>query len=314
MTIKNTVSIILPVHNEATHLEVSVKEIRKFALISSLDVEILLIDDGSSDSSWAACENLIKCNIAQKALKLSRNFGKESAVRAGLEACTGDCVIVMDSDLQHPPELISEMITHWQNGRQIVEAIKVDRSHDSALKRFLSARFYKMYRLLTDVDLEGASDFKLLDRCVVDHLIKMQEINQFLRGTTKWMGFDSVAIPFTVQERAGDETSWTNAQLFSYGIGSILSFSQKPLYIFSILTTIFLILFSLVVITRALLIWSMGSPPDGTTTILVSLSIFAALISANQTIGNIYLGRVFEQAKLRPVYIVSHSINSETYQ
>ena len=239
------------------------------------------------------------------AVRLSRNFGKENALCAGLETARGDAVIVMDGDLQHPPELIPKMIHIWhQSDADIVEAMKVSRGQESVISKIGSKVFYAIFNYLSGYNLKGASDYKLLDRKVVDAWLRMGERNLFFRGMTAWLGFKRVKIPFEVPVRIGGKSAWSTIKLIKLAIIGLTAFSSLPLHLITLLGCLFLV--SAVPIgLQALYLKFIGRAVDGFTTVIVLLLIIGGLLMISLGIIGLYLARIYEEVKGRPRYLIS---------
>src|SRR5262249_34304315 len=223
--------------------------------------EILIVDDGSADGTWSAVATLAKSDPRIRGVRLSRNFGKEAAIAAGLERARGDAAIVMDCDLQHPPELLGEMIGIWQRGEaDVVEAFKRTRGP------LASRMFYALFERLSGIDLLGASDFKLLDRRVVNTYNTLRERNVFFRGLTAWLGFRRAAVHFDVPARGDGQSRWTRVKLIALAVTAILAFSPIPLFIVLGLAAVFFV-FSVLLGAWALYLWAIGHAVSGFTTV-----------------------------------------------
>lgn len=304
-------SIVIPLYNEASHLNESLVTIRSEidALVKSS--EYVLVDDGSTDDTWKTiCRFRDSCPHVQ-AVRLSRNFGKEAALCAGLERASGSAVLVMDGDLQHDPSRINEMYTAWKNdGYDVVEAVKVDRGEESAGRRLQAMFFYTLFKKLSGFDLHGASDFKLLDKKVMQAWVAMPEKNIFFRGMSAWAGFRRKRIPVAIDRRVEGDSRWSVGRLFGLALRSITAFSSLPLHLVTVIGGCFL-LSAVVLGLLALYYKATGIAVSGfTTVILLQLIIGSMLMIALGIIGE-YLARIYEEVKGRPRYIVSESIGAE---
>ncbi len=217
------ISVILPSYNEEKMISVAADTICGIMEGENIDCELLFVDDGSRDKTWAEI-----CAAAEKhpqvvGLHFSRNFGKEAAMFAGLEKAKGDCCVVIDCDLQHPPEKIVEMYRLWEQGYEVVEGIKEDRGEESGLHRFAANTFYRLISWATGMDMSDASDFKLLDRKVVDTLNSMPERNVFFRALSYWVGFKKTSVSYCVRERTAGESKWSTKSLKEYALTNISS-------------------------------------------------------------------------------------------
>jgi glycosyltransferase involved in cell wall biosynthesis len=242
------------------------------------------------------------------AVRLSRNFGKEAALAAGLERAAGEAIVVMDGDLQHPPCLIREMLRHWRDGAEVVEGVKEDRGRESLISRFQAELFYGLFTKLTGFDLRGASDFKLLDRRVLGAWRQMGEHNLFFRGMTAWLGFRRVTVPFTVNARIDGTSQWSTLALTRLAINAVTSFTSAPLYMLNTAGIVFLV-FAMVLGLHTLTLKISGRAVDGFSTVILLLLIMGSAIMLGLGVIGVYLARIYEEAKNRPRFVVAeHSI------
>ena len=264
--------------------------------------EIVAVDDGSTDDTLAVLE-AARADLPIRLVPLCRNFGKEAALTAGMDASVGDAVVFLDGDLQHPPGLIPAMVEKWREGFEVVHGVREEREREPLLYRTFALGFYRLFRGIAGQDLRGHSDFKLLDRQVVDALRDCPERNRFFRGLVTWVGFRTCAIPLTIQPRAGGATKWSFAQLFVYSLRSITSFSSRPLYWIAGMGLALLALG----IPMALLTfyrYFAGQAVDGFTTVILLLIILCGFIIFFIGIIAVYLAQLFDEVKNRPTYIV----------
>ena len=308
---KKLISIVIPIYNEAEHLENSIIFIVKQIEALDYPFELIFIDDGSKDDSWNIITKLHR-NIPQiKGFKFSRNFGKEQALCAGLEIAKGDGVIVMDADLQHPPKLIKAMIEAWEQGAEVVECVKVDRGDEPYVNKIGSRLFYTILKIFSGYSLNGASDYKLLDRKVVDQWKRMDERNVFFRGMTAWLGFKVDKIPFSVEQRAGGKSAWSVKNLVQLGVKAIVSFSTIPLRIVSVLGVTFL-LSAILIIIQTLYMKFSGKAVNGFTTVIVLLLIIGSILMISLGIIGEYIAAIYNEVKRRPRYIISEGIETNS--
>ena len=217
-------SIIVPAYNEEQMVPLAEQAISQLMQQENIPYELLFINDGSKDSTWAQICHAAEKNENVVGVNFSRNFGKEAAMFAGLEKASGDCCVIIDCDLQHPPEKIVEMYRLWQEGYEVVEGVKDDRGSESAAHRFMANTFYGIISKMTGFDMADSSDFKLLDRKVVDTLNQMKERNVFFRALSFWVGFKKATVSYSVRERAAGQSKWSTKALFKYAITNITSF------------------------------------------------------------------------------------------
>ncbi len=299
-----TLSVVLPVHDEAegvVHvLETIVAAVRH---VPEARWELVVVDDGSSDATVERVGAMEPDGYALRLVVLTRNFGKEAAILAGLEHARGDAVVVMDADLQHPPELIPRMVELWRAGAQVVEAVKENRGREGAVSGLGARVFYALFSWLSGLEVANASDFKLLDREVVEHYCRLPERNRFFRGLIPWMGFTTARIPFSVPPRAHGRSSWGRWRLLRLAVSALTAFSSAPLHLVTALG-VFVFLISAVFGSIALYQKFTGVAVSGfTTVILLQLLIGSVLMVSLGIIGS-YLARVFEETKGRPPFIL----------
>lgn len=302
------ISIVIPLYREAPHLPLLLREIQRAVAFVDEPVEVILVDDGSPDNTWAVIREETSRYPMLRAVRLSRNFGKESALCAGLEIARGEAVIVMDGDLQHPPRLIPEMIKLWrESGADVIEAVKESRGRESLAGKMGASLFYAMLRILSGYDLRGASDFKLLDRKVVAAWLKMGERNLFFRGMTAWLGFKRMQIPFVVPERAGGQSGWSAFRLVRLAMTGVSAFSSLPLHFVTVSGGIFLI-FSFGLGAQTLYLKATGRAVSGFATVILLLLFIGSLLMISLGIMGEYIARIYEEVKNRPRYVIAEQI------
>jgi glycosyltransferase involved in cell wall biosynthesis len=307
---KPELTIIIPVYNEADLLSGSLDAIRGKAASCAKDYAVLVIDDGSTDDTWRQIEEYREAHGDVAAIRLSRNFGKEHALCAGLELVESDAVIVMDADLQHPPELIPKMYRLWKDGGfDIVECVKRDRGKEPLMNRWGSRLFYYLLNRLSGYQLHGASDFKLLDGKVVQAWRAMPERNTFFRGMTAWIGFQRAAIEFEVPERNGGKSRWTFIGLLKLAIKAVLAFTSFPLRIVSVIGGLFL-LGAVILGMQTLIRKLMGAAVTGFTTVILLQLIIGSIIMVSLGIIGEYIAAIYNETKGRPRYIVRERLNT----
>ncbi|QHI72052.1 glycosyltransferase family 2 protein [Aminipila terrae] len=302
-------TVIIPAYNEADNILITSETICQILEDNQIEYELIFIDDGSKDDTFEKikCANQLMQNI--KGYKFSRNFGKEMAISAGLNFSKGECCAVLDCDLQHPPEILVDMYNKWLEGYKIIEGIKVNRGKEPVIYKFFSKIFYNIIYKLTKLDLCNSSDFKLLDRQVVDIIKKMPERRPFFRAMSFWCGFKSTKMEYEVKERKYGMTKWNFQGLFRYALSNITSFSSAPLQIVTILGVIFMIL-SAYLGSVTLYKYFMGAAVEGFSTVILLLLIMGgALMTSLGTIGY-YIGKIYDEIKLRPKYIIEDQINA----
>lgn len=301
----NFLSIILPAYNEQENIQYSFDTISSILQSASIPYEIIYIDDGSNDMTYPRIQALSSQYPQVKGISFSRNFGKESAIFAGLETSVGACCLIMDCDLQHPAELIPDMYHLWQNGYEVVEGVKASRGNENPIHAFCAKSFYYIISNASGIDMSKASDFKLLDRKAVDALLTMPERAPFFRALSSWIGFKTISIPFHVKERENGTSKWSAWTLIKYAIRNITSFSGIPLQFVTFLGWV-MFLCSIGLGIQSLIRFFTGTALEGfTTVILLQLLIGSVLMISLGIIGH-YISRIYDELKARPRYIISN--------
>ena len=302
-------SVVVPVFNEVDALPHFFKRITPVLVSTGLTYEVICVNDGSGDNTLALLKSLRQTYPEIKVIDLSRNFGKELALTAGLEACAGDIVVPIDVDLQDPPELIPDMIAKWQEGFDVVLGIRSDRSTDTFMKRFTASSFYKLFSRVSDVELpDNAGDFRLMDRRVVDALKRLPERTRFMKGLFAWLGFKTTKLFFKRENRVAGDGKWGSWKLWNFALDGIFSFSTTPLRIWTYLgfsLSALSALYLLFVVVNTLLY---GNAVDGYPS-LVAITLFfnGATLMGLGVLGE-YIGRIFLETKRRPLYLVREKI------
>ncbi|MEM7543178.1 MAG: glycosyltransferase family 2 protein [Pseudomonadota bacterium] len=297
-------SVVIPVYNEGANILELVKVTTHTLASAEERFEIILIDDGSQDDTWVQIDSLQASVNELRALRLSRNFGKEAAVAAGLENARGEGVIIMDGDLQHPPSLLPEMIAKWKTGDvEIVEAVKSQRGDEPLVNRYGSKVFYSLLNRLADQELNNATDFKLIDRSVLEAWLSMGERNLFFRGMIAWLGFRRETVYFDVPERTGGQSSWTFLTLAKLATTAITAFSSAPLQIVTTLGIVFF-LFAFLLALQTLYNWLTGFAVSGFTSVILLILMIGGLQMVCLGILGTYLARVYEEVKSRPRFVI----------
>lgn len=299
-------SIIVPMYNEEQNVGQLLDRVIRVVEDIESDYEIILIDDGSRDNTAEKVIEYCRTNAKLKFLALSRNFGKEAALNAGLSHASGQAIIQLDADLQHPPEVIRTFYQEWQSGAEIVYGQRTSRDGDNAVRGFLTRSFYKVFATLSDVKLmKGLGDFLLMDRKVVDALLSLPERERFTKGLYAWVGFKRVAVPFEVAPREHGQSAWSILRLYMFALGAIASFSTIPLKIWTYIGLILAIpSFSYggyILIKTAIL----GVDVPGYASLMVAVCFFSGIQLLGLGIIGDYLGRVLKEVKQRPLYLIS---------
>ena len=303
-------SVILPSYNEEKMIAKATARMAEILQPEKIDYELLFIDDGSRDGTWAQINEAAEKDSHVVGVHFSRNFGKEAAMFAGLEQAKGDCCVVIDCDLQHPPEEIVEMYRLWEQGYEVVEGIKEDRGEESGLHKFAANSFYGLISKATGMDMSSSSDFKLLDRKVVDTLNSLPERNVFFRALSFWVGYKKTSVSYCVQERTEGVSKWSTKSLIKYALTNISSFSSAPLHIVTVLGFIMLAV-SVVLGIIALVQKISGVALGGFTTVILLLLFSASVIMISLGIIGYYIARIYDEIKGRPRYIISRICGRE---
>lgn len=306
----DTLMVVVPVLNEERGLGPLLARLVPILDASGLSWSILFVDDGSTDGTVARIRELNSRDPRITSVSLSRNFGKEIAVAAGLRYSKADATIVMDSDLQHPPEVIPEFIAHWRNGFEVVFGQRIDRHADSAWRRIGARFFYGLFHKLSGTELQPRScDFRLLGRRAIEAINKMGERKRYNNGLFAWIGFPAVGVPFDMPpRRAGDTSRWLPLRLARFALDGLASFSTIPLRVWSVLGLIvsgLAFVYMVVIMTKTVLY---GDPARGYPTLMVTVLFLAGIQLISLGVLGEYLGRVYEEVKGRPLFLVREEI------
>jgi polyisoprenyl-phosphate glycosyltransferase len=305
------ISVVIPLFNEGSHLRELLSDLKSALQQTGCRFEVVLVDDGSVDDTWERIKDEARALPTLRALRLTRNFGKELALCAGLERARGEAIVVMDGDGQHPPSLLPIMLETWRtSGADVIEAIKRRRGRESLTSKFGALTFYVILNKLSGFELKGASDFKLIDRRVVDTWLGMRERNVFFRGMTAWMGFKAVQIPFDVPARRIGRSHWSYLTRTKLALIGITTFSSFPLHFVTFAGIIFFI-FAVGLGIQTLYLKLAGRAFTGFATVILLELIIGSLLMISLGIIGEYLARIYEEVKGRPRYIVTESIDSE---
>ncbi len=301
-------SVVLPFWNEGACAARAAARIWETLDGTGAACEMICVDDGSTDDTWPRLAAFAADRPAVVAIRFSRNFGKEAALAAGLEAARGRAVIVMDGDLQHPPELIGEMLRRWRAGEaEVVEAVKRRRGRESWVNRWGARLFYRTLRRVSGIDLENASDFKLLDRKVVDAWLELRDFHLFFRGMCAWLGFRRARIDFEVPERIGGVSKWSLGRLAGLAADGVASFSSAPLHLTTLIGAVFLV-FAIVLGGHTLYMKLAGQAVSGFTTVILLLLIVGSCVLISLGVIGAYIARIFEQVKGRPRFLIAETL------
>lgn len=305
-------SLVIPMHNEAAVIGILFDRLNKVIPTLGIECEIICVDDGSRDATLSLLRERSLSDPRIRIVALARNFGKEAALAAGLDACRGDVVVPLDADLQDPPELIAEFLDRWERGYDVVYGVRSDRSTDSLGKRVTASMFYRVFNAMSDYPIPAdTGDFRLMDRSVNDALRRLEERNRFNKGLFAWVGFRQTGVPYARPERAGGATSWGTPALWRLAIDGITSFSTLPLRIWSAVglwAALAAFLAGVALILRVLI--QGRDVPGYASLMVVVLFCFSVQMVAFGVMGE-YLGRMYTEVKRRPVYITREAGKGE---
>lgn len=303
----SVISIIVPCFNEEENIEPFYKKISDVIKNLDADFELLFVDDGSSDGTLKNIKALHEKDSRVKCISFSRNFGKEAALFAGIRNVTGDCAVILDADLQHPPEVIIEMYKKWKDGFDVVEGIKSDRGKESVFHKLFSKIFYGLISGAVGMDMKNSSDYKLLDKKVVAELAKLKERNTFFRALSFWVGYKKTVVYYEVTERIHGKTKWSSISLMKYAVKNVISFSYAPLQIVTFIGAVFLVLGIATAIDAVISIFSGTSASGFPTIIFIILIGFGGVMISLGIIG-IYIAQIYDEIKSRPQYLIREKI------
>lgn len=305
------IALIIPAHNEEASIAANLAEIQSHTqIIDNIHFDFFIIDDGSTDNTLQVLRKQIKNNTNLKLICLNRNFGKESAILAGLNhALSYDAAIIMDSDLQHPPSLIPTMVKYWQQNLDVVEAVKTVRNKETLIKRMLTHIFYYLFNIFTDLNIKNQTDFKLLNNKVIKEYCQLTEHKLFFRGLIKWMNYPTAQIPFDVPERLDGKSSWSRFRLIQYALSSITSFTSLPLHVITLLGGITFVI-GIVIGGIALFDKISGVAVDGFTTVIILILTISSILMLSMGLIGVYIAKIYDEIKARPKYIINHQQSS----
>lgn len=303
-------SVIIPSYNEEDNIARTSARLREILTEAEIPYELLFMSDGSRDRTFEEIEKAAQLDKHIRGYEFSRNFGKEAAIFAGLKYAKGNCVVVIDCDLQHPPEIIPKMFGLWKEGYDVVEGVKSDRGDESKIHKLFVDIFYGTMSKLMNMNMNDTSDYKLLDRRVVEVLLELKESNTFFRALSFWAGFKSTSIQYEVQERVAGESKWSFVSLLKYAIMNTTSFTTVPLHIVTFLG-IFVIALAIIMGIQTLIRYFMGNAVEGFTTVILLLLMIGGLIMVSLGIIGHYLARIYDEVKGRPRYIIARETGKE---
>ena len=301
------VSVVIPFYNEEAQVALTIAAVTEVLEgLPDCEHELVLIDDGSRDGTWAELSAAAARDPRLRLIGFSRNFGKEAALCAGLDISDGDCSIVLDGDLQFPPQYIPEMIRLWREGYEVVDGVKVSRQRENPLARAAANAFYRIFRRASGLELRNASDFKLLDRRVVMAWRALGERDTFFRGLSAWLGFSRVEMPFEVADRTTGQSKWRLGALMRLSMNAITGFSSAPLHLVVVMGVIFWLL-ALVLGIQTIVVKLLGHAADGFTTVILLLLLSGGGIMIALGLIGAYIGKIYNEVKGRPRYLISRT-------
>ena len=303
-------SIVIPAYNEEKMIWKTTEVVSGIMEREKIPFELVFVNDGSKDQTWEMIEKAAEKNTHVTGIRFSRNFGKESAIFAGLANAEGDCIAVMDCDLQHPPKTLVEMYRLWEQGYEVVEGVKRSRGKESVLHRASAGMFYKIMSKAVQIDMSRASDFKLMDRKAVEALLSMPERNAFFRALSSWVGYRTTSVEFDVQERTEGESKWSTWSLIKYAVRNIVGFSSAPLQMITV-AGVLTLFFAIVLGIQSLVKYFCGHALEGFTTVILLLLIIGSLIMLSLGIIGIYIAKIYEEVKGRPRYFIARKISGK---
>lgn len=303
-------SVVIPVFNEESVLPLLRTRVEPAASACTPDYELIFVNDGSTDGTLTLLKTWADTDKRIKVLSLSRNYGKEAAVTAGLSAATGQAVALLDADLQDPPEILSTFWEKFNQGFDNIYGVRQDRSADSFIKRFTAGTFYKVYNYLSDTPLaEHASDCRLLSRRAVDAVLSLPERERFMKGLFTWVGYKSTAVPFVREKRAAGKTKWSYWKLWNFALNGLTASTTLPLKLwtyFGLLISAAAFLFALWTAYKKIVF---GNPVSGWTSLMVAILFFSGVQLITLGVIGEYLSRIFNEVKQRPAYFIDEKIN-----
>ncbi len=304
-------SIVMPVYNESNSIRNGIDRLVGVLNAAKIVYEIILVDDGSKDDSWSSICLAVSELPNIKAIRLSRNFGKENALCAGLDQVSGDACLCMDADMQHPPELIPSMYQLWsEQGYDVVEGIKRNRGKENISYKISSKLFYRFLKITSGIDLDNASDFRLLDRRALEAWKSMPEKQTFFRGMSSWIGFRRTQCEFTVAERDSGGSKWSVGALIRLAIRSVTSYTAAPLYASAVIGFVLLLAFAFL-LCQTLVMKLLGYAADGFTTVIALQLVIGGMLLMSVGVIGIYIEKIYEEVKARPRYIIQNYVESQ---
>lgn len=303
-------SVVLPAYNEEQMIKKTAQVVGDLLEKEQIPYELVFVNDGSKDHTWEKILELKEERAHIKGVCFSRNFGKEGAVFAGIAQAEGDCIAVMDCDLQHPPETLIKMYRLWEDGYQVIEGVKASRGRESFIHKMFAKTFYSIISDATGIDMSRASDFKLMDRQAAEEFLKLPERNVFFRALSSWVGFKTTYVEFDVQEREAGESKWSFKSLVRYAVNNITSFSAAPMQIVTFFGVVFFV-FAVLLGIQSLYMYFSGYAVAGFTTVILLLLLVGSILMFSLGVIGYYIAKIYDEVKMRPRYIISEVIKSK---
>ena len=303
-------SVVLPAYNEEQMIKKTAQVVGDLLEKEQIPYELVFVNDGSKDHTWEKILELKEERAHIKGVCFSRNFGKEGAVFAGIAQAEGDCIAVMDCDLQHPPETLIKMYRLWEDGYQVIEGVKASRGRESFIHKMFAKTFYSIISDATGIDMSRASDFKLMDRQAAEEFLKLPERNVFFRALSSWVGFKTTYVEFDVQEREAGESKWSFKSLVRYAVNNITSFSAAPMQIVTFFGVVFFV-FAVLLGIQSLYMYFSGHAAAGFTTVILLLLLVGSILMFSLGVIGYYIAKIYDEVKMRPRYIISEVIKSK---
>ena len=303
-------SVVLPSYNEEQMIEKTAKVVGDILSREQIPYELVFVNDGSKDHTWDKILKIKEEDSCIKGICFSRNFGKESAVFAGIEQADGDCIAVMDCDLQHPADVLVMLFSLWVDGFPVFEGVKASRGYESFIDKMFAKTFYKIISDATGIDMSRASDFKLLDRQAADEFLKLPERNVFFRALSSWVGFKTAYVEFDVREREAGASKWSFKSLVKYAVNNITSFSAAPMQIVTFCGIVFFV-FAVILGIQSLYMYFAGHAVAGFTTVILLLLLVGSILMFSLGVIGYYIAKIYDEVKMRPRYIISEVVKSK---
>ena len=300
-------SVVIPSYNEEAMLAKTASVLGSLLEEEQIEYELIFVDDGSRDRTWEEIQAAARTDPHVRGIRFSRNFGKESAIFAGLAGAKGDCAAVMDCDLQHPPATLIQMYRLWEQGYEVVEAVKRTRGEETLFHKACADIFYRIMSGAVGLDMSRASDFKLLDRRAVQSLLDIPEKKAFFRALSSWIGYRQVNVEFDVQEREAGESKWSTWSLIRYAVSNITGYSTAPMLLV-MWAGVVVFFIDVVLAVQTLVRYMRGNAVEGFTTVILLLLFLGSIIMISLGIIGYYIARIYQEVQGRPRYIISMMI------